>query len=184
MCVQYFAKCCCSLVAYCTGPTCCMGKCIERMDLLLRQSAATLRCKMHIKLAISSNHSIPTPGQAVQVLTLQCKSLDYLDQGPVSWRLTTVKWQQSNRHSIISTRQTEYHEASPSSANNKVRCDCTFADDGNASWYLVCRVSMVEWWLDCRHLTVVGLHDTGPRVVVWWLHNVPETTGPQGRAEL
>ena len=37
--------------------------------------------------------------------------------------------------------------------------------DGNASWYSVCRVPMVEWRLDCenfRHLTVVGLHDTGP----------------------
>ena len=36
---------------------------------------------------------------------------------------------------------------------------------GNASWYWVCRVLMVEWRLDCencRHLTVAGLHDTGP----------------------
>ena len=59
----------------------------------------------------------------------------------------------------------QYHEALPSSANDEVRCDCTFADDGNASWYWVCRVPMVEWRLDCencRHLTVVGLHDTGP----------------------
>ena len=42
----------------------------------------------------------------------------------------------------------------------------SFANDGNASWYWVCRVPMVEWRLDCedcRHLTVVGLHDTGPR---------------------
>ena len=41
----------------------------------------------------------------------------------------------------------------------------SFADDGNASCYSVCRVPMVEWRLDCencRHLTVVGLHDTGP----------------------
>ena len=37
------------------------------------------------------------------------------------------------RHSTIGTRQTEYHEALPSSANDEVRCDCTFADDGNAS---------------------------------------------------
>ena len=31
----------------------------------------------------------------------------------------------------------------------------SFADDGNASWYSVCRVPMVEWrldWEDCRHL--------------------------------
>ena len=84
-----------------------------------------------------------------------------------------VKWRQfsqSNRHSTIGTRQTEYREALPSSANDEVRCDCTFADDGNASWYSVCRVPMVEWRLDyenCRHLTIVGLHDTGP-----WLPNV------------
>ena len=42
----------------------------------------------------------------------------------------------------------------------------SFADDGNASWYSVCRVPMVEWRLDCencRQLTVVGLRDTGPR---------------------
>ena len=42
---------------------------------------------------------------------------------------------------------------------------CSFADNGNASWYSVFRVPMVEWRLDCedyRHLTVVGLHDTGP----------------------
>ena len=60
----------------------------------------------------------------------------------------------------------KYHEALPSSANDEVRYDCTFVDDGNASWYWVCRVPMVEWRLDCencRHLTVVGLHDTGPR---------------------
>ena len=30
-------------------------------------------------------------------------------------------------------RQTEYHEALPSSVNDEVKCDCTFADDGNAS---------------------------------------------------
>ena len=39
----------------------------------------------------------------------------------------------SNRHSTIGTRQTEYYEALPSSANDEVMCDCTFADDGNAS---------------------------------------------------
>ena len=27
----------------------------------------------------------------------------------------------------------EYHEALASSANDEVRCDCTFADDGNVS---------------------------------------------------
>ena len=79
---------------------------------------------------------------------------------PVSWRPTTVRWRQfsqSNRHSTIGPRQTEYHEALPLSANDEVRCDCTFTDDGNASWYSVCRVPMVEWRLDCEdchHLTV------------------------------
>ena len=33
----------------------------------------------------------------------------------------------------IGPRQTEYHEALPSSSNDEVRCDCKFADDGNAS---------------------------------------------------
>ena len=55
----------------------------------------------------------------------------WADLGPVSWRPMTVKWRQSNRHSTIGTRQTEYHEALPSSANDEVRCDCTFADDVN-----------------------------------------------------
>ena len=92
-----------------------------------------------------------------------------LEQRPVSWRPTSVKCRQSsqsNRHSTVSTRQTERHEALPSSVNDEVRCDGTFADDGNASWYSVCRAPLVEWRLGCenrRHLTVVGLHDTGPR---------------------
>ena len=30
----------------------------------------------------------------------------------------------------------------PSSANNGVRCDCTIADDGKASWYSVCPSSL------------------------------------------
>ena len=40
---------------------------------------------------------------------------------------------QSNRYSTIGTRQTECHEALPSSANDEVRCDCKFADDGLSS---------------------------------------------------
>ena len=70
-------------------------------------------------------------------------------------------------HSTIGTRQTEYREALPSSASVQSRLTSSFTDDGNASWYWVCRVSMVEWRLDCencRHLTVFGLHDTGPRI--------------------
>ena len=35
--------------------------------------------------------------------------------------------------SIIGTRQTQYYEALPSSANDEVRCDCKFAEDGDAS---------------------------------------------------
>ena len=69
-------------------------------------------------------------------------------QGPVSWRLTTIKWQQfsqSNRHSTIGTRQNEYNEALPSSANVQSHLTSLFDDDGNASWYLVCRV---RWWND------------------------------------
>ena len=47
-------------------------------------------------------------------------------------QVTTVF--KSNRHSTIGTRQTEYREALPSSANDEVStCDCTFAADGNAS---------------------------------------------------
>ena len=84
-------------------------------------------------------------------------------QGPVSWRPTTVKWRQfsqSNRHSTIGTRQAEYHEALPSSANVQWHLTSSFADDGNASWYSVCQVPMVGRRLDCEnrcHLTVVGL---------------------------
>ena len=95
-------------------------------------------------------------------------------QGPVPWKPTTAKWRQfslSNRHPTIGTRQTENHEALPSSANVQSHLTSSFADDGNASWYSVCRVLMVEWWLDCencRHLTVVGLHDTGPASLQLW----------------
>ena len=103
------------------------------------------------------------------------------NQGPVSWRPTTVKWRQfsqSNRHSTIGTQQIEYHEALPSSENVQSLLTSSFADDGNASWYSVCRVSMVEWRLDCenrRHLTVVGLHDTGPWLAVSYRLSEPVT---------
>ena len=63
----------------------------------------------------------------------------------------------------------EYHEALPSSANVQSHLTSSFADDGNASRYSVCRVPMVEWRLDCEnclYLTVVGLHDTGSRYVI------------------
>ena len=56
----------------------------------------------------------------------------------------------------------------PSSAKVQSHLTSSFPDDGNASWYSVCRVPMVEWRLDCedcRHLTVVGLHDTDPMML-------------------
>ena len=77
------------------------------------------------------------------------------------WR----QFSQSNLHSTIDTQQTEYHEALPLSANVQSHLTLLFADNGNALWYLVCRMPMVEWRLDCEnchHLTVVVLHDTGP----------------------
>ena len=47
------------------------------------------------------------------------------------------------RHSTLGARQTEYHEALTSSANVQSRLTSSFADDGNASWYSVCRVPIV-----------------------------------------
>ena len=52
----------------------------------------------------------------------------------------------------LHSRQTEYHEALPTSSNVQSHLTSSFADDGNASGFV-----------ECRHLTVVGLHDTGPR---------------------
>ena len=67
--------------------------------------------------------------------------------------------------------------ALPSSVNMQSHLTSSFTDDGNTSWYSVCRVLMVEWLLDCencRHLTVIGLHDTGPWYQVvsaeWHVH--------------
>ena len=108
------------------------------------------------------------------------------DLGPVAWRPTTVKWRQSlqsNRHSTVGTRQTEYHEALPSTANVQSHLT-SFADDGNASWYSVCRVPMVDWRLDykdCRHLTVVGLHDTGLCTAVDRWRRPPPCPGESNR---
>ena len=90
-------------------------------------------------------------------------------QGRVSWRLMTIKWRQfsqSNRHSPIGTRQTEYHEALPSLANVQSHLMSSFADNGSTSWYSVRQVPMVECQLGCEnccHLTVADLHDTSPR---------------------
>ena len=91
---------------------------------------------------------------------------------------------QSNPHSTIGTRQTEYHEALPSSQNVQSHLTSSFADDGNASRFSVCRVPMVEWGLDCeecRHLTVVGLHDTSPRSSYQWLRSWYSSGNPARR---
>ena len=41
---------------------------------------------------------------------------------------------------VIPPSALEHHKALPSSTNDEVRCDCTFADNRNASWYSVCRL--------------------------------------------
>ena len=72
--------------------------------------------------------------------------------------LTTVFTVQPSFHHRHSTNRVSWSVTS--SSNDEVRCDCTFTDDGYASWFSVCRVPMMEWRLDCencRHLTVVGL---------------------------
>ena len=64
--------------------------------------------------------------------------------GPVSWRLTTVKWRQSNCHSTFGTPQTKYHKALPSSANVQSHLTSSLADDGNLydTRFVEC------WWWD------------------------------------
>ena len=79
-------------------------------------------------------------------------------------QVTTVFTVQSSFHHRHSTNQV--HKALPSSANVQSHLTSSFADDGNASWYSVCQVPMMEWRMacdNCRHLTVVGLHENGPR---------------------
>ena len=96
-------------------------------------------------------------------------------------QVTTVFTGQPSFHHPHST---EYHEALPSPANVLSHLTSSFADDGNASWYSVCRVPMVEWRLDCencRHLTVVGLHDTGPWTTLCVSYSV-WLSGSHGRA--
>ena len=71
-------------------------------------------------------HHVQTPGSAWYGVRKTAAEQVYhhttchWHQGPVSWRPMIVKWRQfsqSNRHSTMDTRQTEYHEALPSSAN-------------------------------------------------------------------
>ena len=124
------------------------------------------------RLLCDGQNTLNCQSQSVSQPVLVPISLCLAHLGPVSWRPTTVKWRQfsqSNRHPTIGTGQTEYQEALPPSANVQSHLTSSFTDDGNASWYTVCRVPMVEWRLDCencRHLTVVGLHDTGPCCVL------------------
>ena len=104
--------------------------------------------------------------------------LPWRDQGPVSWRLTTVKWRrfsQSNCRSTIGTQQTEYHEALPSSVKDVVRYDRAFDDDGNASWYSVCWVPMVEWPLDKTVITLRPLASMIPAPVLTIYYTVMAT---------
>ena len=167
-------------------------------DLNLMQANAkptkTLRCSADRELASPLWLSrYATLGYGVRILccgvmrhmiqaetTIVCEHNPLQGQGPVSWRPTTVKWRQfpqSNRHSTIGTRQTEHHEALPSSVNVQSHLTSSFADEGNASRYSVCRVPRVEWQLDCencRHLTVVGFRDTGP----WCLQGVRSSRQP------
>ena len=91
-----------------------------------------------------------------------------LYQGPVSWRPTTSSDDSLHSPTVIPPsaldkpsimkrhhrRRTRSH-TSPRRSPTVVTLHDT-----------VCRVPMVEWRLDCedcRHLTVVDLHDTGPR---------------------
>ena len=81
------------------------------------------------------------------------------DQGPVSWRPTTVYWRlfsQSNCYSTIDTRQTEYHETLLSLVNDEVRCDYTFAMmvTLHDTRFVECR-----WWNDSW---------TVKTVITWW----------------
>ena len=83
-------------------------------------------------------------------------------QGPVSWRPATVKLHSStvippsalDKPSIMK----RYHRRRTTRWGVTARSPTMV----NASWYSVCWVPMVECE-NCRHLTVVGLHDTGPR---------------------
>ena len=67
----------------------------------------------------------------IKGLHLECRSPGAGIMEVEGRQVTTVFT--SNRHSTIGTRQTEYQEALPSSANEEVRCDSMFTDDGNAS---------------------------------------------------
>ena len=88
------------------------------------------------------------------------RSWKYL--GPVSWRPTTVRWRQSsqsNRHFTIGTRQTQRFHRLRTCSHTSPRRSPTMVTLHDTR-FVECQ--MVEWRLDCRHLTVVGLNDIGP----------------------
>ena len=79
--------------------------------------------------------------------------------------LQVITVSQANCHSTIGTRQTEFHEALPSLANDEVGATARSPTMVTLHETRVCQVLMVEWQVDCEnchHLTVVDLHDTGP----------------------
>ena len=80
-------------------------------------------------------------------------------------QVTTVLTVQPSFHHLHSTNRVSWSVTIVSERRGEVWLHIR-RRDGNASWYSVCRVPVVEWRLDCedcRHLTVIGLHDTGPR---------------------
>ena len=103
----------------------------------------TAFCHQANQSATSSTHNTLPPDQPVTVHYHQTNTSWH-------WPMPLGAWQNSHQ-GLVSWRPTTIK----------------FTDNGNASWHLVCRVPMVEWQLDsedCRHLMVVGLHDTDPRV--------------------
>ena len=64
----------------------------------------------------------------------------------------------------------EYHEALLLSVNVQAHLTSSFADDGNASWYSVCRVPMVKWRLDCedcRHRSSASMIPAPIQSALW-----------------
>ena len=81
------------------------------------------------------------------------------DQGPVSWRPTTVKWRQfsqSNRHSTIGTQQIEYREALPSSANVQSHLTSPTMVTLHDTRFVVCRHLLSGMWGDHRAYALCG----------------------------
>ena len=101
-------------------------------------------------------------------------SLNLISSSPTSLLDTLKGW--------TCIQQTEYYEALPSSANNEVRCDCKFANDGNASWYsfVKCRrwndswtVKTVITWRSSASMILspnLDLSHQGPTGIPWEHH--------------